>query len=219
MLPKELLEAVLCINIHASLLPKHRGGAPVERAISAGDLKTGITLMHMEKKMDSGDLIAQREITIEEDFTATILLDKLADIGADLLLEYLPKIFTNKAPRIKQDESLATYSYNLKKADEILDFKRPTRLVLRQLNALLDQPGGSMFLKGKRIKVYKLEKNDIINNAKPGTVLSVKGELTIKTLDGAVNILTLQEQGKNKMAVKAYLNGQKIFQKGDVVNE
>lgn len=218
-IPKEIIEKHLCLNVHGSLLPKRRGGAPVERAIMEGDKVTGITLMHMAYKMDSGDIIAQKEINIFENDTTSALMESLAYIGKDLLIEYLPKIINKTAPKIKQDESEVTFSFNLTTTDEIIEFNKPTNLVLRQLNGLLDEPGGAFYFKGQRIKVYKLEKSDIIKDSLPGTILSVDKKLTIKTKDGAVNVLEIQSPGKRKMKIKDYLNGQRLFEKGDVINE
>lgn len=219
MIPEEVLNSGIALNIHGSLLPKRRGGAPVQRAIMEGDLTTGITLMYMVNKMDAGDIIAMKETPILDSDTTTTLMNKLAYIGADLLLEYLPKIITGDAPRIKQDENKVTYSYNLTKEDEIINFNQPTKLVLRQLNGLLEEPGGSFYFQGERIKVYKLQKSDIIKDATPGTILSVNRNLTIKTKDGAVDVLEIQSPGKRRMEIKDYLNGQKLFKKGDVIDE
>lgn len=219
MIPKEVLNSAIALNVHGSLLPKRRGGAPVQRAIMEGDLKTGITLMYMVDKMDAGDIIAKKETPILENDTTTILMERLAYIGADLLLDYLPKIIRGEAPKIKQDEKEVTYSYNLNKDDEIINFRQSTRLVLRQLNGLLEEPGGSFYFKGQRLKVYKLEKSDIIKDSLPGTILSVNKNLTIKTKDGAVNVLEIQSPGKRRMGIKDYLNGQNLFKKGDVIDE
>jgi|SRR5690554_6457233 len=218
-IPKQIIENHLCLNVHGSLLPKRRGGAPIQRAIMEGDKTTGITLMYMAYEMDRGDIIAQRKINILKSDTTSILMEKLAYIGKDLLLEYLPKIINKTAPRIKQEEREATFSFNLTAADEIIDFNKPTNLVLRQLNGLLDEPGGAFNFKGQRIKVYKLAKSDIIKDSLPGTILSINKELTIKTKDGAVNVLEIQSPGKRKMKIKDYLNGQRLFEKGDVINE
>ena len=219
MIPKEVLNSAITLNVHGSLLPKRRGGAPVQRAIMEGDLKTGITLMYMVNKMDAGDIIATKETPILDNDTTTILMERLAYIGADLLLDYLPKIISGEAPKIKQDEKEVTYSYNLNKDDEIINFRQSTRLVLRQLNGLLEEPGGSFYFKGQRLKVYKLEKSDIIKDSLPGTILSVNKNLTIKTKDGAVNVLEIQSPGKRRMGIKDYLNGQNLFKKGDVIDE
>lgn len=219
MIPEEVLNSGTALNVHGSLLPKRRGGAPVQRAIMEGDLTTGITLMYMVNKMDAGDIIATKEMPILDNDTTTTLMAKLSYIGADLLLEYLPKIISGDAPRIKQDEKEVIYSYNLTKEDEVIKFNQPTRLVLRQLNGLLEEPGGSFYFEGERIKVYKMQKSDIIKDSLPGTILRVKKNLTIKTKDGAVDVLEIQSPGKRRMGIQDYLNGQKLFKKGDVIDE
>lgn len=219
MIPAELIDHYTMVNIHGSLLPKYRGGAPVQRAIMNGDTTTGVTLMYMAQKMDSGSIIAQSEISIEEDDTTTSLMKKLSYVGRDLLVEDLEDILNKKIDPILQDESLVTFAYNLNKKDEILNFNQPTYLVMRQLNGLLDEPAASIFIKGVRIKVFKLAKSDIISSMKPGTVVSIDKELHVKTLDGVVRILELSEQGKKRMTDKAYLNGQKIICEGSVFNE
>lgn len=219
MIPAELIDHYTMVNIHGSLLPKYRGGAPVQRAIMNGDTTTGVTLMYMAQKMDSGSIIAQSEISIEEDDTTTSLMKKLSYVGRDLLVENLEDILKKQIDPILQDESLVTFAYNLNKKDEILNFNQPTYLVMRQLNGLLDEPAASIFIKGVRIKVFKLEKSDIISSMKPGTVVSIDKELHVKTLDGVVRILELSEQGKKRMTDKAYLNGQKIICEGSVFNE
>ncbi len=219
MIPAELIDHYTMVNIHGSLLPKYRGGAPVQRAIMNGDTTTGVTLMYMAQKMDSGSIIAQSEISIEEDDTTTSLMKKLSYVGRDLLVENLEDILNKQIDPILQDESLVTFAYNLNKKDEILNFNQPTYLVMRQLNGLLDEPAASIFIKGVRIKVFKLAKSDIISSMKPGTVVSIDKELHVKTLDGVVRILELSEQGKKRMTDKAYLNGQKIICEGSVFNE
>lgn len=219
MLPKELFEIPLLINVHGSLLPKRRGGAPVQRAIMEGDLVTGITIMHMSLKMDAGDIIAKKEIPILSSDTTTTLMEKLSFLGADLLDEVLPKIIDSTASRIPQDESLVTFSSNLTKEDEILNFNLTSDLIISQLNGLLDEPGGSIFVDDTRIKVYKLKKSDIISLSTPNTILEVDKQLLIKTKDGVLEIVELQEAGKKRMLSKDYLNGQKKFIKGGKINE
>lgn len=219
MIPAELIDNYIMVNIHGSLLPRYRGGAPIQRAIMNGDTTTGVTLMYMAQKMDSGAIIAQREISIEEDDTTTSLMRKLSYIGRDLLVENLEDILNKQINSIPQDESHVTFAYNLNKNDEILNFNQPTYLVMRQLNGLLDEPAASIFINDVRIKVFKLAKSDIISSMKPGTVVSMDKELHVKTLDGAVRIMELSEQGKKRMTDKAYLNGQKIIREGSVFNE
>ncbi|MFA5720448.1 MAG: methionyl-tRNA formyltransferase [Acholeplasmataceae bacterium] len=216
MIPKEVLALCPALNVHGSLLPKRRGGAPIQRAIMEGDEKTGITIMYMAQKMDSGDIIKQRSIAIEGD-TTTTLFHKMAHLGSELLLEVVSEFISGTIRSFPQDESLVTFSYNLTKEDEYLDFNQTTQQIINHLNGLLDEPGGSIFINNTRIKIYELKKHDIISSAPPKTILSIDKELIIKTQDGALSILTLQEQGKRVMNVKDYLNGQRLFNKGEQI--
>lgn len=219
MLPKELFSLPLLINVHGSLLPKRRGGAPIQRSIMEGDKETGVTIMHMSLKMDSGDIIAKRKVPILITDTTSILMKKISYLGADLLMEVLPEVIKGTAERVIQDESLATFSYNLTKEDEILNFDLESDLILNQLNGLLDEPGGSIFIDKTRIKVYQLKKSDIISLSPSSTIVSVNKEILIKTKDGVLEIVELQEAGKKRMLSKEYLNGQKKFIKGGKINE
>ena len=130
-IPKELLSnpEYGCINVHASLLPKLRGGAPIHKAIIEGHNKTGITIMYMDEKMDTGDIISQEEVIIEENDNVGILHDKLSVVGASLLIETLPSIFNKTNERIKQDDSIATYATNVKREEELIDFNTSVKNV------------------------------------------------------------------------------------------
>lgn len=216
MVPNIILDLCPAINVHGSILPKRRGGAPIERAIIEGDKETGITVMYMASKMDSGDIIKQRKIPIIND-TKTTLYNKLAHVGAELLLEVMDDFIKGEIKSYPQDESLVSYSYNLKKEDEYLDFSKTNKEIINHLNGLLDEPGGSIFVDDVRIKIYEVKKHDIISHEAPKTILNVDKELVIKTGDGALSILTLQQQGKQKMNILNYLNGQRIFKKGDKI--
>ncbi len=215
--PREVLDLCPAINVHGSLLPKRRGGAPIERAIIEGDKETGVTIMYMAYKMDSGDIIKSKKIPILTTDTKTILYDKLAHIGADLLLEVMEDFTKGVVKSYPQDERLVTYSYNLTREDEYLDFNKTSNEIISHLNGLLDEPGGSIFIDDIRIKIYEVKKHDIISKEAPKTILSIDKELVIKTADGALSILTLQQQGKQKMNILNYLNGQRIFKKGEKI--
>lgn len=216
MIPKGILDLCPAINVHGSLLPKRRGGSPIQRAIIEGDKETGITIMYMAQKMDSGDIIKQQAIPIEND-TTTTLFKKMADVGKDLLIEVIEDFKHDRIQSYPQDEQAVTFSYNLTKTDEYLDFNQTSKSILNHLNGLLDEPGGSIFIGNTRIKIYQLKKHDIISSAPPKTILSVDKAIIIKTKDGALSILKLQEQGKRVMDVKDYLNGQRLFKKGEQI--
>ena len=156
-LPRELLvyPKYGCINVHASLLPKLRGGAPIHRAILNGMSKTGITIMYMSEGMDEGDIISQREIEITETDTASTLHDKLSLLGRDLLLDTLPSILDGTSTRIPQDNSQATYGFNIKPEDEKINFSHTMRQIYNQVRGLNDFPGAYCIYEGKRLKVWE----------------------------------------------------------------
>jgi len=208
-IPEELLNfpKYKCINVHASLLPKLRGGAPIHKSIIYGYEKTGITIMYMDKKMDSGDIISQSEIKIEDSFDTGILHDKLSIMGKDLLLKTLPDILNNNINPIKQNEEEVTFSYNISKEEEIIDFNKSTREVFNQIRGLSPFPGGYSVLDGKIFKIYESR----IGNSKqktPGEIISIyKDGIGISTKDGEIIITKIKPFGKKLMSVKDYLNG------------
>ena len=145
-----------CINVHASLLPKLRGGAPIHHAIMDGYKETGMTIMYMSPEMDEGDIISQKKIAIDDDDTAESLHDKLSIIGRDLLLETIPSIVDKTATRIKQNDDEATYAYNITKEDERIDFSATRRQVYNKVRGLNSWPGAYAMLDSKRIKILQV---------------------------------------------------------------
>ena len=156
-LPLELLEIprLGCINVHASLLPKLRGGAPIHHAIIDGYSETGVTIMYMAEGMDNGDIISQRKILISDDDTASSLHDKLSIAGKELLLETLPSIINGTNNRKRQDESLVTYGFNISKDDEKIDFSKTEKEIFNLVRGLNSWPGAYFKLGDKRIKVWQ----------------------------------------------------------------
>lgn len=210
-IPKEVLACPLygCINVHASLLPKLRGGAPIHHAIIDGYKETGITIMYMDEGMDSGDIIRQSTIPIEVDDNVKTLHDKLALLGSNLLIETLPSIITGTNQRIKQDISAITFAYNIKKEDEHIDFNDATTNIYNKIRGLNPFPGASATLNQKNIKIYSARKGEA-NNTKflPGGITSLyKDGIGVKTNDGEIIITEIQMAGKKKMPVSDYLNG------------
>ena len=173
-----LIPKLGCINVHASLLPKLRGGAPIHRAIIEGYTKTGITIMFMAEGMDNGDIISQREVLIDERDTAASLHDKLKVVGRDLLLETLPVIIDGKNNRIKQDESLVTYGFNISKEDEKIDFNSTSKKVYDKIRGLNSWPGAYCMLDGKRLKVWESYRTNEVYDTK------INGEITRLYSDG-----------------------------------
>lgn len=209
-----------CINVHASLLPKLRGGAPIHHAIIDGYDKTGVTIMYMDKGMDTGDIIKMQEIPILDNDTVGTLHDKLSLLGSELLMEVLPSIINGTNERIKQDESLVTYGYNIKREEEIINFNQKARDIFNQIRGLNPFPGAYMILDSKTIKVYEceyLETNDYQDKVN-GEIVIAKKKLGIKCANGIIFLLDLKKEGKKRMKISDYLNGEKEELIGKVVN-
>ncbi len=207
-IPREILELPRLgpINVHASLLPKLRGGAPIHRAIMEGYDKTGITIMYMDEHMDSGDIISQREVPITSEDTLDTLSAKLMRLGSELLIETLPKIVAGTNERIKQNEEEVSFGYIIKKEDELLDFKKSTKEVYDKIRALNSTPGAYFILHGKKIKVYESRIGS--KKGTPEYVTDIyKDGLGIGTSDGEIIITKIKPEGKNMVEVKDYLNG------------
>ena len=220
-LPKELLDypRLGCINVHASLLPKLRGGAPIHRAIINGDKKTGITIMYMAPGMDDGDIISQKEIEILDTDTASSLHDKLSKLGSELLIETLPSIIEGTNNRISQDESQVTFAPIIKPDDEKIDFSRTSREIYNQIRGLNSFPGAYFVLDGKRFKVFdSIILDDYYPEKLDGEIVKIyKDGIGVKTSNGVIVLTTIQPEGKSKMSSKAYLNGLKESLIGKVI--
>ena len=210
-IPKVLLDypKYKCINVHASLLPKLRGGAPIHHAIMDGYDKTGITIMYMDTKMDTGDIISKSETEITKDDTLGSLHDRLSEMGKDLLLETLPNIINGNIKRVKQDESEATYGYNITKEDEKIDFNKSNIEVDNKIRALNPTPGAYTTLNGKRLKVYDVRLSDrYYANTKPGTIVGFeKDGIRVVAGNKEVILTDIAIEGKKRCLVKDYLNG------------
>lgn len=209
-IPKEILDYPKygCINIHASLLPKLRGGAPIHKAIIYGYEKTGVTIMYMDEKMDSGDIIYQEEIKIEDADNVGTLFDKLSILGSKMIVKILPNIIEGNITRTKQDESEVTYAYNVTREEEHIDFNKTTREVFNQIRGLNPWPVGYAILDDKKVKIYNSEIGNNKKDAECGEIINIyKDSIGVKTSDGEVLITELQFEGKKKIFVKDYLNG------------
>lgn len=206
-----------CINVHGSLLPHHRGGAPIQRAIINGDKKTGVTIMEMVKKMDAGRMYASSEIPILDSDNNSSLFEKLAIIGKNLLMDNIEDIYNGKNEGIMQNEEEATISPNIAPEEEKINFNIDARKVFNLIRGLSDEPGAYCEYNGQRIKIYKasIEKND--SDASPGTIINIKKSLIVKCKTDAISILELQIPGKKRMNVKDFLNGQKLLNLNDII--
>lgn len=209
-IPKEILDYPKygCINVHASLLPRHRGGAPIHRAIIEGDSKSGVTIMQMGIGMDDGEIIAQREVAILDSDTAESLFDKLSDLGSSLLLDTLPSIIDGSAKKMKQNNEEATFSYNIKPEDEIIDFSKTRREVFNQIRGLNSWPVAYTYLDGKRLKVWTSSIGNSDIKSDYGTIINIyKDGIGVQVKDGEIILREIQPESKKKMLASDYLNG------------
>ena len=211
-----------CINVHASLLPKLRGGAPIHHAIIDGYQETGITIMYMDVGMDSGDIIAYQKIPIELSDTYQTLHDKLSLLGSSLLIETLPSIVSGENQRIKQNQDEVTYGYNIKREEEKLDFNSSMLVVYNKIRGLNPDPGSYFLLNGKTVKVYgaSMIDDDTYQEKQNGEVVKVSKEgIYVKVSDGLIKITEIKMEGKKQMTVASFLNGNKENLVGVILNE
>lgn len=210
-LPKELLDYPKygCINVHASLLPKLRGGAPIHKAIINGYKKTGITIMYMAPGMDDGDIISQKEVEITDTDTASSLHDKLKVVGSKLLLETLPSILDGTAKRTVQDSTQVTYAFNIKPEEEKIDFSKSRNEIYNQIRGLNSWPGAYCYLESKRLKIWNSYKTDnYFSELMDGQITNIyKDGIGVKVSNGEIIITELQLEGKNKMRAIDFANG------------
>jgi methionyl-tRNA formyltransferase len=207
-LPKAILDipALGCVNVHASLLPRWRGAAPVQYAILHGDRETGVTTMFINEQMDAGDIILQRPVPIRSDDTSAALQARLARLGAELLVETVGLIASGRAPRTKQDESRATYAKKLTKEAGHINWKQPAEQIERQIRAFDPWPGAYTFLGETMLKLCRAE---VVANVagKPGEVLA---DLVVAAGTGGLKILELQPAGRKPMSADAFLRGHRL---------
>lgn len=209
-LPKKLLDAppLGCINVHASLLPKYRGGAPIHQAILDGETKTGVTIMYMAEKLDAGDIISQREIPIDKTDHTGLLFEKLSILGRDLLKETLPSIVNGTNQRIKQNDEEATYAHNISREQERIDWSKSAEQIYNQVRGLHPWPVAFTTLNNENVKIWWAEIGSTQTNAKPGEVVKIeKDRFEIATGAGTIAILEIQPAGKKRMTAKEYLSG------------
>lgn len=209
-IPKEILDAprLGCINVHASLLPKLRGGAPIHKAIIDDYKVTGVTIMYMDVGMDTGDMISKVEVPILDSDNLESLHDKLSEAGTKLLLETLPSIIDGSNPREKQNEEDVTFAYNIKREEEHVDFSKSSREVFNLIRGLCPIPSANVVFEGNEMKVYSskiLEKN---YSGSCGEIVDVTKEgIVVKTGDGAVVLTEIKPFGKKRMPAASYVNG------------
>ncbi|MGM0214650.1 methionyl-tRNA formyltransferase [Enterococcus sp. AZ109] len=210
-LPEKLLQVpkLGAINVHASLLPKYRGGAPVHYAIMNGEKETGVTIMEMIKKMDAGGIFAQRSIPITKQDDVGTMFEKLSSVGKELLLETLPQIISGEIQPTPQNDTEVTFSPNITREQEAIDWNKSAEEVDNQVRGMHPWPIAFTTYKDARWKIYHATPTEETTNAEPGTiVLRTKKDLYIACGQGTVlSIDELQPAGKGKQTVQAFLNG------------
>lgn len=206
-----------CINVHGSLLPKLRGGAPIHHAIINGDKETGITIMYMASKMDAGDIISQKSLKIEENDNLDYIYNKMSVLGSELLIDTLPSIFNKTNSRIKQDESLVTFGFNIRKEEEKIDFDKSSTDIHNRIRGLSSIPGAYAILDNKRVKIYESFITDKVSNKEPGTIIDInKDGMYVATKDRIIKITDFKIEGKKRCKIQDFINGVK---KEDYINK
>ncbi|WP_078434387.1 methionyl-tRNA formyltransferase [Metabacillus halosaccharovorans] len=210
-LPKELLEAPKygCINVHASLLPELRGGAPIHYSILQGKTKTGITIMYMAEKLDAGDILTQIEVEIDERDTVGLLHDKLSTAGVKLLLETLPPLIKGNITPQKQDDTKATFASNIKREQERIDWSKTGEEIYNQIRGLNPWPVSFTTYQDQLIKIWWGEKVQSNEDVNPGTILLIEEDGIVVSTGNktAIKITELQPSGKKKMTGEEFLRG------------
>lgn len=209
-LPQEILNLpkLGCINLHASLLPKYRGAAPIHRAIMNGEKVTGNSTMWISQQLDAGDIILQEELPIESDATTGEIHDQLAVMGAKLLTKTLDLLKKGKAPRQVQDESKVTYALPIKPEEERINWEQPVEVIYNQIRGLNPWPGSHTLRSGKRLKIYRSRILDKDKTGLAGQVVNVTKEgFVVQTGCGQLLITEVQPPGKKIMSASDYLRG------------
>ena len=196
-----------CINIHASLLPRWRGAAPIQRAVMAGDAKSGVTIMKMAEGLDTGDILMQESICIRPDETGGSLFERLSNLGAEMIPEALLKLEKGELHPVPQPEAGVTYASKLEKTDGLMRFDRSAKAVEAEIRGLSPWPGAYAYLSGKMLKIHKAALAAGGETAAPGTLFIRKNELLVRCADGWLSLLEVQPEGKKRMPADAFLRG------------
>lgn len=206
-LPMKLINSVdFAVNVHASLLPKYRGGAPIHYAIINGEEEAGVTIMEMVQKMDAGDMVAKASTPITDEDNVGTMFEKLAIVGRDLLLETLPGYLSGNIKPEPQDESQATFSPNISPDQERIDWNKSAREVFNHIRGMYPWPVAHTLLDGNRFKIYEAQLAE--GQGQPGQIIEkTKKSLLVATGSGAISLKTVQPAGKPRMAITDFLNG------------
>ncbi len=212
LLPNELLQAPQhgSINVHASLLPELRGGAPIHYAILQGKKETGITIMYMVEKLDAGDILTQEKVIIKETDDVGILHDKLSKVGASLLLETLPKLFAGQITPRKQDDTQATFAANIRREQEKVDWSKSNLEIYNQIRGLRPWPGAFTTYNGKTMKLWRGELDQHAYDGQSGEIVKIVDKESFVVVCGnrkGIRLTEIQPAGSKKMTVSEYLHG------------
>jgi len=209
-LPRAVLEIpkIACLNLHASLLPRWRGAAPIQAAIAAGDREAGMTVMYMDEGLDTGDILLQRKIDISPSETGATLHDRLAQIAPEALLESLRLLAAGNAPRIPQDQALATYAPKLNREAGRLNWNESVEAIERKIRAYNPWPGAFTEFSGRNLKIFAASIVDL--RGKPGEILRKDRELVVATSDRALLLTDVQLEGKRRMSAAEFLRGRTL---------
>lgn len=212
-LPKSILDMPKygCVNIHASLLPKYRGAAPIQWAVINGDEVTGVTTMLMNEGIDTGDMIAKKQVRLAEDETGGSLFDRLADTGAELIVETMKMLEEGTAEFTPQNSEEATHTSMISKELGSIEWSKPAAEIERLIRGLNPWPSAYTRLKGKTFKIWKARVVEVSSSDKPGTIIKIgKDELLVQTGEGALSLIEVQLEGKKRMDVASFLRGCQI---------
>ena len=207
-LPKKLLnlDKILFINLHASILPRWRGAAPIQRAIMNMDKETGVSIMKIVEKLDAGPVMLKSKIKLSKDSNFTEVSKQMMDIGSKLIIEALDKIEIGKAKFVSQNENEVSYAKKINKEESKIDWREKADRIIAKINSLNPSPGCWFKFSGSRIKIIKAKEVKVTGN--PGEVLD--NELTVGCFENAIQILELQKEGKKKISTKEFLKGNKL---------
>lgn len=210
LLPERLLQIpkVGCLNVHASLLPRWRGAAPIHRALMAGDAETGITLMEMRLALDAGPIVASAKTPIHLEDNVGTLHDRLAELGASVLFDVLPDYLAGRRTGQEQPEEGVTYAQRILRADELLTWQRPLQTVHNHIRGLSPWPGAVTGYEGQALKIWAAHPYDEKYVVKPGVVEKMEdGKIVVQCTDGRLELLTVQPAGKRKMSAAEWFRG------------
>lgn len=202
---------LFCVNLHASILPKYRGAAPINWAIINGETETGVTTMKMDPGLDTGDILLIRKIEIKPEDDSQTLEDKLAETGASLVLETIDRLAENTILPIPQDSTRSSYAPKLKKEHGLIQWDKDASQIANLVRGVVPWPGAYSFLKSKRLRICRVETAGSESGEQPGTILRLTDRgIEVGTSKGRVIITELQPEGKNKMSAKSFLQGHHV---------